>query len=943
MAFRVLGINRHCWSKHIVFFIALAVISLPCIATATHRDTLNVTCKLDAVDDFGSDIHKKYFVTCRGLGLTRVPKELPTTTAELYLDQNNITQVGPFAFRYMPRLRVLDLSWSNIQELATTSFAGLYQLEELYLPFNKIVNVLPGLFASLSQLRILHVQGYGVNGNYSTWSKPIKVLESLEELAISYFSDDVFPSELASLPNLTNLQLSFGSSRNLTSKSLNTLRRSAIQELSFKGNNALTSIEHGAFDEMPELRLLNFACCRSLALDDIIDAISNVSNTRVTHLIVDSTHQDHGDVIYGAADVVECRSVWNHLTHFSIQECGVQFIHASAIRCLANLTALSYGYGTVPIPVPFQEGLKILNDLFETMLPKSNWRSVRTRYLLKPSPLRYRVDWGCFSPYVRRPNADYFPPLTDPMANDVHGQVTSGTFVSYRSASLQGIERNLEASTNVESLDYPQCGEVWFIPRNLRHLEILDVGLPSMKTSVCLNFTANDLIFLNMSTNPALGPDVNLVILGLEKLRVLDISRSGYSKINPAFLGYLPSLTHLYASGNSLQQESFTRLHQLKELEHLDLGSNAMVSLSATTFLGLKKLQTLNIANNRLNSADFLVDLMSFLQSVDLSDNQLRSLDQTVIDAIDSKCSNAHSDCNLEMNLLGNPLSCECDSLHSIRWLRETRSRLTGSAALVCTDQDGKIRLINSIDIPGMGRYCFVISHLPLIASVSATVAIVVLVAAPLAYRFRWHLKWHFYRLKYLGKKHRYTTARTEAHLRDAFVIYSFENEIDRRWVFETLRIKLEQENSYSLWLEGRNDIPGRFRVDNLMDMLRRSHTAIWILSQAFLQDIMCLEMAHQAFIRLGHKKNLVVRRPEMAGGIDVELACRDIGQILEVLHPRYGISVADYASENRHSERLFWKKIGRFFDKTVSRISEENMVQLDYVEQQEMVENFAD
>ncbi len=940
------NITMQVHNEHILFFLVLVGTSLACIATATIRDTLNVTCKFDAVDDSGSALRKNYIVNCRGLGLTRVPNELPNTTAELYLDRNNITHVGSFAFSYMPRLRVLDLSESKIQEVAPRSFAGLHLLEELYLPFNKITsvpNVPHGLFASLSQLRVLHVQGYA-NGNYSTWSKEIKELESLEELGISYFSSEVFPSQLASLPNLTNLQLSYGLSINLTRESLTTLRRSTIQEISFKGNAALRSIEHGAFDDMPELRLLNFACCRSLALDDIIDAISNVSNTRVTHLIVDSTQVDHGDVIYGEADVVECRSAFQHLTHFSAQQCGVKFIHASAIRCFANLTAASYGYGTAPLPVPFQEGVKILIDLYENMLPKSNFHSVRTRYLLKPSVLRYRIDYGCFTPYVRSPNADYFPPLVYPLGNTaMHGHLSSGALASPGSGSLGGNERKLEPSKNVALLDSYRCSDVFSIPRNLRYLEIYDIGFPTMKSSACLNVTANDLIFLNMSSNPALGPEVNVIILGLEKLRVLDISRSGYSKINPELFGYLTSLTHIYASENSLRQESLTQIHQLKKLQHLDIARNAMPSLSTNAFLGLKKLQTLNISDNRLNSADFLAGLIPFLKAVDLSNNQLRSLSQTVIDAIDSKCNNTNSDCDFEMNLLGNPLSCECDSLHSVRWLRETRIQLTGRFALLCTDQDGKMRLINKIDVPRMGRYCFVIFHLPLIASVSATVAIVVLVAAPLAYRFRWHLKWHFYRLKYLGKKHRYTTARIEAHLRDAFVIYAFENEIDRRWVFETLRIKLEQENSYSLWLEGRNDIPGRFRVDNLMDMLRRSRTAIWILSQAFLQDIMCLEMAHQAFIRLGHKKNLVLRRPETSEGIDLELACRDMGHILEVLHPRYGISVADYASANRNSERLFWKKIGRFFDKNISRINEENMVQLDYAEQQEMVENFAE
>ena len=107
--------------------------------------------------------------------------------------------------------------------------------------------------------------------------------------------------------------------------------------------------------------------------------------------------------------------------------------------------------------------------------------------------------------------------------------------------------------------------------------------------------------------------------------------------------------------------------------------------------------------------------------------------------------------------------------------------------------------------------------------------------------------------------------------------------------------------------------MPGRFRVDNLLEMLRRSHTAIWILSPAFIRDTMCLEMAHQAFIRLGHKKNLVVRRPEVSGDIERELTCNDVGQIFEVLNPKYGVRTVGYDLKFKKSERMFWQKIKKF------------------------------
>ncbi len=284
MSFKAHDITMQRYSEHILFFFVLAGILLPCMDAATQRDMVDAVCKLETRDISGSPAnHKSYIAICRDLGLTRVPDDLPNTTVELYLDQNNLTRVPSFAFSGMPRLRVLDLSASNIQKLSNDCFAGLNQLEELYLPFNNIdspSNIAQGLFLSLSNLRLLHVQGSG-NGNYNTWSKEIAEMKSLEALGISYFSDMVFPSELASLPELTILHLSHGNtSRNLTSESLSTLRRGKVQELSFKGN-PIEYIEHGSFDDLPELRLLNFACCGSVTLDNIVDVLSNASNTQV--------------------------------------------------------------------------------------------------------------------------------------------------------------------------------------------------------------------------------------------------------------------------------------------------------------------------------------------------------------------------------------------------------------------------------------------------------------------------------------------------------------------------------------------------------------------------------------------------------------------------------------------------------------------------------------
>ncbi len=106
---------------------------------------------------------------------------------------------------------------------------------------------------------------------------------------------------------------------------------------------------------MPELSLLNLACCCNLYLNNIIDVLLNVCNThyQVKHLFVHSTnHGVHGDDIYCEPDLLECRFIWHHLAHLSLQDWRVRCIYAAAMKCMQNLTAFSYGYAQALLLYP---------------------------------------------------------------------------------------------------------------------------------------------------------------------------------------------------------------------------------------------------------------------------------------------------------------------------------------------------------------------------------------------------------------------------------------------------------------------------------------------------------------------------------------------------------------------------------------------------------------
>ncbi|XP_041130448.1 leucine-rich repeat and transmembrane domain-containing protein 1-like isoform X1 [Polyodon spathula] len=96
-------------------------------------------------------------VDCRGQGLTDIPARLQPDTQELYLQNNQIHAVHPWAFKETSSLQVLDLSNNSISILSTSSFQGLHSLLVLNLANNSIRDIDSKLFSptnSLSELNL---------------------------------------------------------------------------------------------------------------------------------------------------------------------------------------------------------------------------------------------------------------------------------------------------------------------------------------------------------------------------------------------------------------------------------------------------------------------------------------------------------------------------------------------------------------------------------------------------------------------------------------------------------------------------------------------------------------------------------------------------------------------------------------------------------------------
>ena len=66
-----------------------------------------------------------------------MPKDIPFLTTELYVDNNNIKTIQSSMMKALVRLKIMDLSWNDIQYLEEESFPNLPKLATLLLNNNK--------------------------------------------------------------------------------------------------------------------------------------------------------------------------------------------------------------------------------------------------------------------------------------------------------------------------------------------------------------------------------------------------------------------------------------------------------------------------------------------------------------------------------------------------------------------------------------------------------------------------------------------------------------------------------------------------------------------------------------------------------------------------------------------------------------------------------------
>ena len=736
-------------------------------------------------------------VDCRSRELLRVPTYISDNVTQLDLGGNQISIIRKDDFVNVRYMRVLILADNSISTLECQCFLHLHYLEQLDLRNNEVTSFTRNTFVGLESLRVLVLSGLPLT-SYPT--EFVSYTRDLRVLSLSAIGNATIPVEYTRLPRLEMLDLNdcTGSFRKITTAMLDDIRTSNMTTLSIRNMYHLKEVEAGAFSHMPNLRSLILACNYHLSFDATVAALDPTTNTSVENVVLDGAAVNVS--VFNVSAL--CSVFWRRVRHLSVRNSNFGTLSLSYDGCLKELRALVLDNNSpnrvIPVPTtirPIFPNLQLLS------------------FSHKTNRNQYYESVYCLSRQDRFSIDDYFP--VPPAALSKHQEQTP---------------RN-------------PCGEDFVnvvLPDSLEYLYLVDLRT-ALDAEPLRDYCLVNIRVFNMSHNkaPLLG-GVKSNMVGRNRLEILDTSHGILQHITRNNLKY-PKLRFLNLSHNNLgvSESDFgeTFIHLIR-LEDINLSHNKLRSISPMAFQLCTCLRRLNLANNELTQFDLNISHMTMLEYIDVSDNRLFRLPGVFT----SKLNEHFQIQTFELNLRGNVLVCNCESVLFVRWVASTTVLLTDRDKLKCLYGDRRDVSVTGIASNELEAGCDVtvnqlIVFVPIIAAV-----VLGSIMTWLARYHRWYIKYHWTLCA--------ATPHDPENKCDAMVLYFMHSAkpcdqggVARisRWVCTRLLPRAENDWGLRFYVGDRDDIVGTSKMHNFVRSFQSSNKVVVCLTREFIDDSDCM------------------------------------------------------------------------------------------------------
>ena len=308
----------------------------------------------------------------------------------------------------------------------------------------------------------------------------------------------------------------------------------------------------------------------------------------------------------------------------------------------------------------------------------------------------------------------------------------------------------------------------------------------------------------------------------------INISQNSFVRTRSNIFWNCTSLLELIAVGVNLNFSVITNsqnlFHNLTRLSLLDISRNNLAVLPEKLFIDQQNsLTEINFDFNRFTVIPKPILILKNLQYFFVRKNLVSYFsknDQLFFQSMQ----------NISIYLEGNPISCACSHIRSLRWMKNHQYLFGDLHAVDCTET--KTPIIDLFHIDAWRNFelnCQANTWL-IVASILLFLTMLSLIILSAIKRYRTHLEYVILRLKNRWKG---------THLRnlensfvyDVYVSYS---DCDYAWIIQNLYPKLQHLNMKA-WLKDKDSIPGAWEAEEIVKCINDSRKVMFVISDSFL------------------------------------------------------------------------------------------------------------
>ncbi|XP_029178483.1 protein artichoke [Nylanderia fulva] len=613
------------------------------------------------------------------------PHRTGNALEEMWLINNDLSHVAEIrsVLEALPRLKFLDASHNQLEEIPFGALRGHPTLERLHLNHNRLAFLQRETFTAMPALRELRLKNNSLSNLLEApfWNLP--ALKGLD-LSENYFRH-IEPRLFDNLPNLRRLDLSGNAIGLIEPESF--LSTPALEHVNVS-RNALSNLHPLTFRHLTNLYELDVGWNRMSAV--------------VPGLPKDIEHLHMPMNRIAALPVVSSQDLaLPALRSLDLSANRIERIPSGTLVHLSNLRKLSLGYNTLRlIDDGVFDGLSRLEqlDLKYNRLATLHGRSFRPLKSLMDVNLRgNRVEVlrpDIFQENARlqridlsRNNLAQIPHATFANTRELRELYASHNTLTELPGSLHGLTalRVLDLSFNKLNILSPETLsslssllELKLVRNRIR--ELREGAFDGLQRLSLIDLEDNDLRVIERNAIKAL-PELQAVRLGRNRLQSIpsgaftelpllqsaELQENRIQEIaSNAFIN-VPHLLFLNLSHNNLPGLEYIGLESLHSLEVLDLSYNRLSRVSSDSLAAMEWLVELKMDNNRIcavHGSPF--DDMPRLRVLSLRSNRMTAVSENAFKRLRSNIA--------VLDIDGNPLSCSCGMLWLRGWLQEASS-----------------------------------------------------------------------------------------------------------------------------------------------------------------------------------------------------------------------------------------------------------------------------